>query len=168
MKKIMIACVAVAMCAITQAASVSWALSGAKDYADKNVYAITGYSAAEVVSFFESSTEADWSKALVGATSAVIGRRGSIEGASTDVGSTIVFAIIDSAVADGNKWLVSGDISTSGYTYEGTATPPGTLDFTMSNFTSTGTFTAAAIPEPTSGLLLLLGMAGLALKRKRA
>ena len=29
-------------------------------------------------------------------------------------------------------------------------------------------FTAAAVPEPTSGLLLLLGMVGLALKRKRA
>ena len=28
--------------------------------------------------------------------------------------------------------------------------------------------TAAAVPEPTSGLLLLLGVAGLALKRKRA
>ena len=29
-------------------------------------------------------------------------------------------------------------------------------------------WTAAAVPEPTSGLLMLLGMAGLALKRKRA
>ena len=29
-------------------------------------------------------------------------------------------------------------------------------------------FTYASVPEPTSGLLLLLGMAGLALKRKRA
>lgn len=29
-------------------------------------------------------------------------------------------------------------------------------------------FTYAAVPEPTSGLLLLLGMAGIALKRKRA
>ena len=29
-------------------------------------------------------------------------------------------------------------------------------------------WTAASVPEPTSGLLLLLGMAGLALKRKRA
>jgi len=28
-------------------------------------------------------------------------------------------------------------------------------------------FTPAAVPEPTSGLLILLGMAGLALKRKR-
>ena len=29
-------------------------------------------------------------------------------------------------------------------------------------------WSTAAVPEPTSGLLLLLGMAGLALKRKRA
>ena len=40
-------------------------------------------------------------------------------------------------------------------------------------FTSAGTsasknYITAAVPEPTSGLLLLLGMAGLALKRKRA
>ena len=31
-----------------------------------------------------------------------------------------------------------------------------------------GNFTAAAVPEPTSGLLMLLGMAGLALRRRRA
>ena len=31
-----------------------------------------------------------------------------------------------------------------------------------------GWYTASAVPEPTSGLLLLLGVAGLALKRKRA
>ena len=30
-----------------------------------------------------------------------------------------------------------------------------------------GTFTTAAIPEPTSGLLMLVGLAGLALRRKR-
>lgn len=29
-------------------------------------------------------------------------------------------------------------------------------------------WSTAAVPEPTSGLLLILGMAGLALKRKRA
>ena len=31
-----------------------------------------------------------------------------------------------------------------------------------------GAWTATAVPEPTSGLLMLLGMAGLALRRRRA
>lgn len=35
-------------------------------------------------------------------------------------------------------------------------------------YSAAGWYGAAAVPEPTSGLLLLLGMAGLALKRKRA
>ena len=35
-------------------------------------------------------------------------------------------------------------------------------------FLTSGGYTTAVVPEPTSGLLLLLGMAGLALKRKRA
>ena len=43
--------------------------------------------------------------------------------------------------------------------------------FTLGNSTggvATSWQSTAAVPEPTSGLLLLIGMAGLALKRKRA
>ena len=47
---------------------------------------------------------------------------------------------------------------------------PKTLSVKPSNLTSFGTDASYAmlVPEPTSGLLLLLGVAGLALKRKRA
>lgn len=42
-------------------------------------------------------------------------------------------------------------------------------DFTNGTQYASGSWTSATVvPEPTSGLLLLLGMAGLALKRKRA
>ena len=51
------------------------------------------------------------------------------------------------------------------------ATAPGTVAFTFTDAVSTtpGAKDAwVAVPEPTSGLLMLLGFAGLALKRKRA
>ena len=40
---------------------------------------------------------------------------------------------------------------------------------TLSGFTfATANYTTAAVPEPTSGLLMLVGLAGLALRRRRA
>ena len=68
--------------------------------------------------------------------------------------------------ADGNK---GADIATT-YTISGltdNSWQGTTWNFTPAATASTATYFAAA-PEPTSGLLLLLGMAGLALKRKRA
>lgn len=63
------------------------------------------------------------------------------------------------------------------YTYTGTASATKTLaNLATQNIGATGDFkaagswdyTAKAIPEPTSGILFLLGMAGLALRRRRA
>ena len=53
----------------------------------------------------------------------------------------------------------SGAIDLSNITAQGK-----TATFNMNN----ATWTAVAIPEPTSGLLMLVGLAGLALRRRRA
>ena len=73
--------------------------------------------------------------------------------------------------------LMISDIAVAEYTAVGA----GSIEFGQQNalssagfkdvaagYAGAGWYSAAAVPEPTSGLLMLLGMAGLALRRKRA
>ena len=169
MKKLMFMFAALAVACGVQAASVSWQVSGASAYKGETVYAITGLTSAQVIAYFSSTTASDWSKGIDGNSGVTISNRGAATGGSDGAGSTMVFAIVKTGIAEGNDWLVTGDISTSGYTYTPPATAPGTLAVAASAFTNTGKFTAesSGIPEPTSGLLLLVGAGMLALRRKQ-
>ena len=74
------------------------------------------------------------------------------------------------AVVNGDDLFISSvdtqDISAIGVTTFEWADESGRVFANPASFSGAGWYTAA--PEPTSGLLLLLGMAGLALRRKRA
>ena len=72
----------------------------------------------------------------------------------------IVFDVGDATPTGASKYIVS---STETITFANATTARTAAGLNMAS----STWTAVA-PEPTSGLLLLLGMAGLALKRKRA
>ena len=69
---------------------------------------------------------------------------------------------------DGNDWYIA-NIGKANVTGSG-AVNAQNLGTTFGGTAggAIGSWTAAAVPEPTSGLLLLLGVAGLALKRKRS
>ena len=98
---------------------------------------------------------------------------GNTKGAATTMGSvtdapeTMFVVIFSEASYDaGKSVLYTGVTEVSGSFYE----PPdsGTaFTFKTDAFTGSGTIATASVPEPTSGILLLLGMAGLALRRKR-
>ena len=167
MKKIMIAVMAVAMAAYAKAATVDWGYTGSQSEVGYTVYLFTSAVSASYESFDDLIADSFASDTVV----------------AKKVGPKTTYKISDNAVADadlGNKLyyvLVSGsdattytygssDISTLVYDPGNQETSPGALALTAADFANSGTI--AAIPEPTSGLLMLLGMAGLALKRKRA
>ena len=73
--------------------------------------------------------------------------------------------IFDASTAASATAAYVTDIATTTLPGSGVA---GALDFDLSGSANAASWTSMSVPEPTSGLLMLLGMAGLALKRKRA
>ena len=190
MKKLIIAAAISCVAALTQAASVSWSVSGLKG-SDGNtlasgaayIFCTKGTSAttvAAVTSALEGLNATDLQTYLTG--NSLMNLKGTVSAGEVAVSgvdlatsgipektsSTTIFAVIvdDDSFGDGVKYVVTG-VSNSVKT-------PAASTTNIANFNVNGAATAtpsnwtAAAPEPTSGLLLLLGVAGLALKRKRA
>ena len=152
MKKIMIIA-AIALCAFaSNAASFKWSAAGVQDITGTAAYS------GEATLYAYLST-ADESTAVVVNTATMTG--GSILAQDTTfssdefvVGSTYKFYY---TMTD-----TEGNVFTSG-TRASKAQATSTMAL---SFAATGTW--AAVPEPTSGLLMLVGLAGLALRRRRA
>lgn len=169
MKKIMIAAAIFACAMISNAASVTWKYTGTADDVGYTVYLFT----ADVSNQYD--TFADLVNGAV--SSATVASKK--VGPKTTYVTPDTVAAADSITKTGSLYavLVSGDSATS-YKYatldaaslvydpNNQETSPGTFAMTAASFTSSGTI--GAVPEPTSGLLMLLGVAGLALRRRRA
>ena len=88
---------------------------------------------------------------------------------STAAGQAFTLIVVDKDVAsldgfEGNYYLYNGTSDSPGVL-------PGVTPVYYAQFMDNNpiaTWSTMSVPEPTSGLLMLLGMAGLALKRKRA
>ena len=194
MKKLMIALAAVALTAVSQAAVVDWqyGITGAKESYGGEYAALTGgklqayFFEAATWDAFESVTKESFSKALdssgfVANGSAPQGAKYSTKKTTGEVGARTISNDSWGATMDGVYVIV--DTSADAWTYtaiakDGIATrteqqgagTAGSATITLQNLNAATwkTVSSGDVPEPTSGLLLLLGVAGLALRRKQA
>ena len=181
MKKIMIAITAVVIAAASQAATVRGTMSQVQ--ASDGSGAASGYLAmvfdaataqSDVIAAVmakDSSTLAtlanDWNQTTTSNTSGLLSSAGNGSYAASETFSVYLVVFDAGSVADANNYFVSetksGSINAAG---SNATLAFGTFASQVAATGSSGGW--VAVPEPTSGLLLLLGMAGLALKRKRA
>ena len=168
MKKIMFALVAIVATCVVNAASVTWALSGATADNGKYVYGFTGSAYEAVVAALDAGG-ADVASTIEGLTggSAKINRGKASAGIALGSDTKAFWVMFDGAIADGTTYAISALTDVSANTYE----PPASgtaFGITGAMLSSTGTIGGGDVPEPTSGLLLFIGGAMLALRRRRA
>ena len=173
MKKLMMLIVAAALACVAQAASVDWAATGLSAYKNQTFYLFDGASSDSVLAALgavDDSTATTLSgMALMSGT---VSSKGKASAAAVDVGSaTSVFALVlGGEIADGTGFVTITE-NVSSMLYQPPNTPPGTFSSTIATAGTKGTMVKAGgggdVPEPTSGLLLLVGGAMLALRRKQ-
>jgi len=189
----MIALAVAAMAAISQAATVNWkapamnAAGAADGTVGSSVWGSTGHKGTMYVYYFDTLDAYNAAQALTAkeiydtyGSGTATGLKGTKSASAlgetlklqsqpdgTDVKPVTIYGMAlfvdtDSAASYANvDAFIKTDFRTASY-----------QDANGTDFLNLGSgsanWTAVAAPEPTSGLLLLLGMAGLALKRKRA
>lgn len=191
MKKLLMALTCVVAACSIHAATVNWTITNVKTPADSSVagsgymaylfmtsqttastsaenFGVANTTTTAAIAAIEGGTFADYVSTYAAASKAttsaglITGNTGYYGNFNAGDALTAFAVIIDASdPASMKNYVLTSEVSASWTSGTGAKV----LGFGSQ---ASATWTAASVPEPTSGLLLLLGMAGLALKRKRA
>ena len=168
MKKLVIAAAIVCAAAFAQAASVNWTITGLKGGDGENITTAMGYTF--TVAIFDAATS---SKIGDSSASTVSMNKvsGTIDGVSAShdyyavlSASNKDYELVDS-IANAKFYFTTDEATT--YSINLSSGNHITSPIGGIGGWSASSWQSQSVPEPTSGLLLLLGVAGLALKRKQ-
>ena len=163
MKKLIIAMAAIAIAAVTQAATVQWTMA--------NVYDSTGASkysgSATLFAYLSTATAADAFevKTLTVTSGALTSTTGTFSTDAVTAGKDYYYYFV---IEDGGKTFTSAATANAIATQSTSNTKVQFGNMASATQNAANWKGSSPVPEPTSGLLLLLGVAGLALKRKLA
>ena len=182
MKKLIIAALAVASAIAVNAASVNWSMANGILSPSPDGSASSGRASYYTMLIFTDSQADAVNSAIasgnftslgtMAVSSVQAGKSGQFAGVVNGLtgSSATLFAVVfdtystTEGIGDAGYYYKTGTITQNTFNPSG-SDPATTAVFTATQMTGAWT---ATIPEPTSGLLMLLGMAGLALRRKRA
>ena len=172
MKKLMILLVAACAVGMARGAAVDWQFGTDTSYNGYTVYAFDNANSATVLAAL-AAYDADAQSTIDGLVlSSKKVSKGNAKSSGVDVGSAtaLMLLAVNGSFADGVPFVYD-TLDITGYTYSGTDLPPGYA--IQSSFANNGTVVAKGgstpgTPEPTSGLLMLVGLGALALRRRKA
>lgn len=174
MKKLVFMLVATVMAVAANAAYVDWKFGKDTTMNGYTVYAFDSANQATVLAALGAydATAQQTINSLILSSAEVKKGNASAQGVDVGSASSLLLIAVNGAFADGAAYKYD-TLNISGTTYTPPSPPPENPT-TLSAFGNTGTVVAKggdtptpAIPEPTSGLLLLVGGAMLALRRKQ-
>ena len=152
MKKLLVLAALLVAGVTTNAASFKWSAA--------NIYAANGTDKFTGTATLYCTQLTDWSTTASVASGVIKATETTFSSDKFTVGQNYDFYFV---IEDGGKQFTSGTVSKGALDAQTQS-----IGFNNMQSATQNASNWAAVPEPTSGLLMLLGVAGLALKRKRA